>query len=170
MSNLKPLAIIIPRHTHTDTGKLLHETELLGCIFWTTPVHVNSFILHMCVCLLMSMTRGLGTFGLPSAVLCPEWKKWWLKHPNLEIVPPIRAKIVGEKHKLVFLVVVICYLVVVNWLWVVVVNNHHRPVWAEPCLCIPGIELEWRMYTYSSWEWKQDSIPVLRGSVFRSKP
>ena len=50
------------------------------------------------------------------AVLCPEWKKWWLKHPNLEIVPPIRAKIVGEKHKLVFLVVVICYLVVVNWL------------------------------------------------------
>ena len=47
------------------------------------------------------------------AVLCSKWKKWWLKRPNLEI---IRAKIVGEKHKLVFLVVVICYLVVVNWL------------------------------------------------------
>ena len=26
------------------------------------------------------------------SVLCPEWKKWWLKYPNLEIIPPIRAK------------------------------------------------------------------------------
>ena len=45
-----------------------------------------------CVLLLAyGHTKYLLTFLWLYAVLCPEWKKWWLKHPNLEIIPPIRA-------------------------------------------------------------------------------
>ena len=73
---------------------------------WRSQWHIN--ILRVLGC-----TDYMPSPQVIITVLCPEWKKWWLKHPNLEIVPPIRAKIVGEKHKLV---VVICYLVVVNWL------------------------------------------------------
>ena len=60
-----------------------------------------------------------GGGGHPLHTVCsvmPRMEEVVVKHPNLEIIPPIGAKIVGEKHKLVFLVVVICYLVVVNWL------------------------------------------------------
>ena len=68
------------------------------------PMHSDTSV-HVLQWTTLSKTVNMHYYSV-----VPRMEEVVVKHPNLEIVPPIRAKIVGEKHKLVFLVVVICYI------------------------------------------------------------